>query len=146
MRLARKRYASARCNSFLQSPAAAQPMWSSGGTLAMSGSRPTHSSRLTRQTGHDSHEQLTSLWSVSERASRRGHAKTAIEALKKHSPEGSVYRADVFKWIHELNLNAHCCNAFRSVYQNGVSEDVSPISTKDGFTLALARLDSGSRS
>lgn len=76
----------------------------------------------------------------------RGHARTAIGALRKHSPERVAHIAQMYFALGfiELNLNEHFCNGIPFGFtEEGVPNYVAPISNRDGFALAIARFDSG---
>ena len=76
----------------------------------------------------------------------RGHAITAIAALKQYSPEktaniGQMYLALGFI---EMNISEFFCNGTPFGYtDNGTPVYTKPLTNIEGYTLALARIDSG---
>ena len=122
-------------------------MWSSGGTLAdewKSSDTFFQTDETDRRTIPTNNSQVSGQYQNAQVA--RGHAKTAIEALRKHSPERVAQIAQMYFALGfiELNLNEHFCNGIPFGFtENGVPNYVEPITNKEGFELALARLDSG---
>lgn len=121
--------------------------WSSGGTLAdewKSADTFFQTDETDRRTIPTNNSQVSGQYSNAQVA--RGHAKIAIEALRKNSPERVAYIAQMYFALGfiELNLNEHFCNGIPFGYTvNGIPTYLAPITNKDGFALANARLDSG---
>ena len=122
-------------------------MWSSGGTLAdewKSSDTFFQTDETDRRTIPTNNSQVSGQYQNAQVA--RGHAKTAIEALKKHSPERAAHIAQMYFALGfiELNLNEHFCNGIPfGITENGVPKYVEPITNAEGFALAIARFDSG---
>jgi len=122
-------------------------MWSSGGTLAdewKSSDTFFQTDETDRRTIPTNNSQVSTHYQNAQVA--RGHAKNAIEALREHSPERAAYIAQMYFALGflELNLNEHFCNGIPFGFtEKGVPNYVEPITNKDGFTLAIARFDSG---
>ena len=121
--------------------------WSSGGTLAdewKSADTFFQTDETDRRTIPTNNSQVSGQYSNAQVA--RGHAVVAIQALRQHSPERTAYIAQLYFALGfiEMNMNEHFCNGIPFGYtKDGVPVYVAPITNKDGFTLANARLDSG---
>jgi hypothetical protein len=121
--------------------------WSSAGTLAdewKSGDTFFQTDETDRRTIPTNNSQVSNQYSAAQVA--RGHAKTAIEALKKYASDKPANIAQMYFVMAflEMNLSETFCNGIPFGFtENGVPNYTQPLSNKDGFTLALARIDSG---
>ena len=122
-------------------------MWASAGTLAdewKSGDTFFQTDETDRRTIPTNNSQVSGQYSNAQVA--RGHAMTAIAALKKYSPEktaniGQMYFALGFI---EMNISEFFCNGTPFGYtDNGTPVYTKPLTNVEGYTIALARIDSG---
>ena len=122
-------------------------MWSSAGTLAdewKSGDTFFQTDETDRRTIPTNNSQVSGQYSNAQVA--RGHARTAILALKAASPDKPANIAQMYFALAfiELNLSEIFCNGVPYGFtEAGVPNYTQPLTNKAGFTLALARLDTG---
>jgi hypothetical protein len=122
-------------------------MWASAGTLAdewKSGDTFFQTDETDRRTIPTNNSQVSGQYSNAQVA--RGHAMTAIAALKTYSPEKTSNIAQMYFALGfiEMNISEFFCNGtpFGST-QNGTPVYTKPLTNVEGYTLALARIDSG---
>ena len=125
----------------------ATSMWASAGTLAdewKSGDTFFQTDETDRRTIPTNNSQVSGQYSNAQVA--RGHAMTAIAALKQYSPEKVANIAQMYFALGfiEMNISEFFCNGTPFGYTDkGQPVYTVPLTNKDGFTLAMARIDSG---
>ena len=125
----------------------ATTIWSSAGTLAdewKSGDTFFQTDETDRRTIPTNNSQVSGQYSNAQVA--RGHARAAIIALKKASPEKTANIAQMYFVLAfiEMNLSEMFCNGIPFGFtEGGVPNYTQPLTNKAGFELALARLDTG---
>lgn len=125
----------------------ATSMWASAGTLAdewKSGDTFFQTDETDRRTIPTNNSQVSGQYSNAQVA--RGHAMTAIAALKQYSPEKTANIAQMYFALGfiEMNISEFFCNGIPFGYtDNGQPVYTKPLTNTEAFTLALARLDSG---
>ncbi|MDB4873986.1 MAG: hypothetical protein JWM41_432 [Gemmatimonadetes bacterium] len=125
----------------------ATSMWSSAGTLAdewKSGDTFFQTDETDRRTITTTNSQVQSQYTAAQQA--RGFISAAIAAIRQYSPEKAENMAEMYLTLGflEMNLSENFCNGI----PYGSTVDGAPVyvassTNKQGFTLALARLDSG---
>ena len=122
-------------------------IWSSAGTLAdewKSGDTFFQTDETDRRTIPTNNSQVSGQYSNAQVA--RGHARTALLALKKYSPDKPANIAQMYFALAfiELNLNEMFCNGIPFGFtEAGIPSYTQPLTNKDGFALVIARLDTG---
>jgi hypothetical protein len=125
----------------------ATSMWASAGTLAdewKSGDTFFQTDETDRRTIPTNNSQVSGQYSNAQVA--RGHAMTAIAALKQYSPEKTSNIAQMYFALGflEMNISEFFCNGTPFGYTDaGQPVYTKPLTNVEGYTLALARLDSG---
>jgi len=130
--------------SFTSATGGGTTMWSAGGTMAdewMSGDtffQTDDKDRRAVPAGSSS----TSPWPQQT----RGYAIDAILALKKYLPSATAKIAQMYfveGWI-EMDISEHFCNGSPfGTTVNGIPQYTKQLTNIEGYTLALAHLDSG---
>ncbi|HEY5061268.1 MAG TPA: hypothetical protein VII52_07010 [Gemmatimonadaceae bacterium] len=122
-------------------------MWSSAGTLAdewKSGDTFFQTDETDRRTITTTNSQVQGQYTSAQQA--RGFIMGAIAALKQYSPEKIENQAEMYLALGylEMNLSENFCNGIPyGSTVNGAPVYVAPSTNAQGFTLAMARLDSG---
>ena len=121
--------------------------WSSAGTLAdewKSGDTFFQTDETDRRTIPTNNSQVSTQYQNVQIA--RGHAITAIDALQKYSPEKTANIAQMYFVLGflEMNISEVFCNGTPFGFtKDGVPNYTIPLTNAQGFTLAIARLDTG---
>ena len=122
-------------------------MWASAGTLAdewKSGDTFFQTDETDRRTIPTNNSQVSGQYSNAQVA--RGHAMTAIAALKQYSPEKTANIAQMYFALGfiEMNISEFFCNGTPFGYtDNGTPVYTKPLTNVEGYAIALARIDSG---
>jgi starch-binding outer membrane protein, SusD/RagB family len=121
--------------------------WSSAGTLAdewKSGDTFFQTDETDRRTIPTNNSQVSTQYQNVQIA--RGHAITAITALREFSPEKTTNIAQMYFVLGflELNISEVFCNGTPFGFtKDGTPNYTIPLTNAQGFTLAVARFDSG---